>query len=80
MAIPEFTGKIEITRAPGVKCPRCWNYHTIQGNPLDVCDRCFSVVTGMLDDLVADGRWAQADADEWRALVKETVNRWKIKA
>ena len=71
--------KIEVERASGVKCPRCWNYHTIQGNPQDVCDRCVVVVTGMLDGLVADGRWAQADADEWRASVRASAARWRIK-
>lgn len=68
---------IKVERAPGQKCPRCWNYHTIQGNPLEVCDRCVLTVTSMLPELVADGRWTQADADEWRALVKASVERWK---
>ena len=69
--------KVEVAHAPGVKCPRCWNWHTIQGNPLDVCDRCVVIVTRMLPELVADGRWTQADAIEWRALVKEATSRWK---
>lgn len=54
---------VEVKHADGIKCPRCWNYHTIQGNPLDVCDRCVVTVTDALDWLVAEGRWTQADAD-----------------
>lgn len=70
---------VKVERAPGAKCPRCWNYHTIQGNPMDVCDRCVVTVTEMLPELVADGRWTEADAQEWRDLVQATVNRWKAK-
>ena len=71
--------EVKVERAPGIKCPRCWNYHTVQGNPMDVCDRCVVAVTSMLEWLVAEGRWTQADADEWRALVKASVDRWKAK-
>jgi hypothetical protein len=71
--------EIKVERAPGVKCPRCWNYHTIQGNPMDVCDRCVLVVTQSLPSLVADGRWTEADAQEWRDMVQASVNRWKAK-
>jgi len=70
-------GKIEVLRADGVKCPRCWNYHTVQGNPMGVCDRCVAAVTESLPYLVADGRWTQADADEWRAMVAAMIGRWK---
>jgi hypothetical protein len=73
----KFEGTIAVERAPGVKCPRCWNYHTIQGNPMEVCDRCIVIVTGMVPDLIKSGAWTQADGDEWRALVQTSVNRWK---
>lgn len=71
--------EIIVERAPGQKCPRCWNYHTVIGNPMEVCDRCVVAITSSLDWLVAEGRWTQADADEWRGLVREMVNRWKAK-
>ncbi len=71
--------EVEVLRSEALKCPRCRNYHTIRGNPLDCCDRCVFTVNSMLPDLVADGRWSEADCDEWRALVKESVNRWKAK-
>ncbi len=70
-------GSILVERADGAKCPRCWNYHTVQGNPLGVCDRCVAAVTEALPYLVAEGRWTQEDADEWRALVRATIERWK---
>ena len=70
---------VKVERAPGTKCPRCWNYHTIQGNPMDVCDRCVVVVTQMLPELVADGRWTEEDAEEWRGMVRASVDRWKAK-
>ena len=69
--------EIEVVRASGVKCPRCWNYHTIQGNPANVCDRCITVVTGMLPELVKDGRWTQAAADEWLSMVKLSASQWR---
>jgi hypothetical protein len=61
------------------KCPRCRNWHTVQHNPMDCCDRCVSAVSAMLPDLISSGAWTQESADEWRALVKESVNRWKTK-
>ena len=69
--------EIKVERALGTKCPRCWNYHTIQGNPLGVCDRCVRAINEMLPDLVADGRWTEADAEEWRLAVFGMVSRWK---
>lgn len=40
---------VEIQPAPGEKCPRCWNYRQLGGNPhhLDVCDRCASVLDSL---------------------------------
>ncbi|GHV06172.1 isoleucine--tRNA ligase [Clostridia bacterium] len=34
---------VEVKPASGVKCPRCWNYHT-HGNADDLCPRCKDVV------------------------------------
>ena len=39
--------KIEVTKAPGEKCERCWNYSTRVGeNPAypTVCERCSAVL------------------------------------
>jgi hypothetical protein len=74
---PNVDVKVSVARADGVKCPRCWNYHTVQGNPMEVCDRCVAAVTEMLPGLVAEGKWTQADADEWQAMVKAMVDRWR---
>jgi hypothetical protein len=59
---------VEVRRAIGSKCPRCWNYHAVEGNPMGCCDRCVSAVTESLPFLVAEGRWTEADAEEWRGL------------
>lgn len=32
--------EISIERALGVKCPRCWKYHTVADNFMDLCDAC----------------------------------------
>jgi hypothetical protein len=71
--------KIDVEHADGDKCPRCWHYHTVQGNPQGLCDRCVSAILEGLDDFVREGRVTQADADEFRAEVKAMVNRWKAK-
>lgn len=68
---------VEVYKADGIKCPRCWNYHTVVGNPQDVCDRCLVTVTNMLDDLVVEGKVLSEDADEWREQVQATLTRWK---
>jgi hypothetical protein len=70
---------VKVERADGQKCPRCWNYHTVIGNPLEVCDRCVLAINEMLPQLVSEGRWTEADAEEWRGLVRAMVNRWKAK-
>ncbi len=69
----------EVARIGALKCPRCRNYHSVQCNPKDCCDRCVFTVNSMLPELVADGRWSEADAQEWRDLVQASVNRWKAK-
>jgi hypothetical protein len=71
--------EVKVERALGVKCPRCWNYHTIQFNPMDCCDRCVRAVTEMLPYLVENNLWTEADCEEWRELVRQSVNRWKAK-
>jgi hypothetical protein len=69
----------EVARIGALKCARCRNYHSVQGNPYDCCDRCVLTVNSMLPDLLASGTWTQESCDEWRALVKASVNRWKAK-
>jgi hypothetical protein len=69
----------EVARIGALKCQRCRNYHTVQGNPMDCCDRCVLTVTQMVPELVASGAWTQESADEWKALVQASVNRWKAK-
>jgi hypothetical protein len=34
----------EVARSGAHKCTRCRNYHTVQGNPMDCCDRCVFTV------------------------------------
>lgn len=69
----------EVARSGAIKCTRCRNYHTVQGNPMDCCDRCVITVNSMLPDLLASGTWTRESVDEWKALVKASVNRWKAK-
>jgi len=45
--------KIEVTRAPGQKCERCWNYSTQvgeDGNYPTVCERCSAVLREFEND------------------------------
>jgi len=47
--IPGFSSKARIEKAPGVKCPRCWNYTGTIGENKDfpdVCKRCADAVSG----------------------------------
>src|SRR5271166_6812167 len=74
---PEVEEEIKRMGDAAIKCPRCWNIHSVHGNPLDCCDRCMLTVTSMLPELVADGRWTQESADEWRGLVQAMRDRWK---
>jgi len=69
--------EVKVERANGSKCPRCWNYHTVQGNPQGVCERCVLSVLEVLPQAVAEGRVTQEDADEFRVEVRAMVNRWK---
>lgn len=69
--------EIKVERADGQKCPRCWNYHTVQGNPQELCDRCVSAILEGLPYWVETGVFTQAQADEFRAEVRAMVNRWK---
>jgi isoleucyl-tRNA synthetase len=46
--IPNFSAKVKIEKAKGMKCPRCWNYTlTVGHNSLfpDICSRCADAVT-----------------------------------
>jgi isoleucyl-tRNA synthetase len=41
---------VEVSRAPGAKCERCWNYSTLVGESADqpgLCERCGPVVRGL---------------------------------
>lgn len=69
--------EIKVEKADGAKCPRCWNYHTVQGNPQGICDRCVLAILEGLPYWVETGVFTQEQADEFRAEVKAMVNRWK---
>lgn len=69
--------QIHVERAEGTKCPRCWNYHTVRGNPQELCDRCVLAILEGMDQFIAEGRVSQADADEFRTEVKAMRDRWK---
>jgi hypothetical protein len=69
----------EVARSGAHKCPRCRNWHTIQHNPMDCCDRCVFTVNSMLSYLVENNIWTQESVDEWCELVRQSVNRWKAK-
>lgn len=69
--------EIKVEKADGVKCPRCWKFHSVQGNPQDVCDTCVLSILEGLPQWVADGVFSQEQADEFRAKCKAMANRWK---
>jgi isoleucyl-tRNA synthetase len=56
---PPFGGwRIEIVRAGGAKCERCWNYSTHVGENADyptVCERCVKALTEIEETLAASG-------------------------
>jgi len=68
---------IEVRRADGIKCQRCWNYHTVQGNPKDVCDRCVVVITEMLPYLEEQKIWTKDECEWWRIEVQKMKDKWK---
>jgi len=69
--------EIKVKKADGAKCPRCWHYHTVQGNPQGLCDRCIASILEGLPDWVAEGVFTQEQADGFRAEVQAMCNRWK---
>jgi Zinc finger found in FPG and IleRS len=78
--VPEQPAVKDICERLGVlKCPRCWNYHTVQGNPDDICDRCIAIINSMLDELVACEKWTPEQVQEWKDAISAMVNRWKAK-
>jgi len=72
--------EIKVEHADGAKCPRCWKFHTVQGNPYGCCDQCIISILEGLPDIVARGSWTQEQADEFRAECRAMVNRWKAPA
>ena len=38
------TLQVQIERADGQKCPRCWTYSAAVGEPREVCDKCAEVI------------------------------------
>jgi hypothetical protein len=69
--------KITVTKADGAKCPRCWKYHTVIGNPQGICDGCVISILEGLPYWVETGVFTQEQADEFRAEVKAMVDRWR---
>jgi hypothetical protein len=72
------TTQVNVKRTEGTKCPRCWNYTTVQGNPQELCDRCVLAILEGMEQFIAEGRVSQADADEFRAEVRAMHDRWKM--
>jgi hypothetical protein len=68
-----MTPLIEVKHADGVKCPRCWHYHTVIGNPQDVCDRCLLLVNAGLNELDVPPE----EVEEWRRAVQAMLSRWR---
>jgi isoleucyl-tRNA synthetase len=53
-----FPFHVEIVRAEGSKCERCWNYSTHVGENADyptVCERCVKALTEIEETLAASG-------------------------
>src|SRR6266849_4570333 len=51
--------EITVEKADGAKCPRCWKYHTVQGNPQGICDGCVIAILEGLPYWVETGVFTQ---------------------
>jgi len=71
--------EIEVQKAPGEKCPRCWHYHTVQGNPQGLCDKCVRAILEGLPYWVETGVFTQEQADDFRAECRKMTERWRTK-
>jgi len=69
--------EILIERAEGTKCPRCWNYHKVRKNFMDMCDRCQLACLEGAADWVANGQLTQEEADQLVAGIKESAEQWR---
>ena len=68
--------QVKIERASGTKCPRCWNYHTVKGNFMGMCDRCQKACLEGAADWVARGQLTQEEANQLIAGIKESAKQW----
>lgn len=57
---------VDVYRADGPKCPRCWRMHGIPDNHLGMCDRCCDAILEGLSDLVTRGQLTEEEADALR--------------
>lgn len=55
--------EVEVTVSDGIKCPRCWNYHTVRCNYDGLCDKCLRLIVEHFPadypEAVANWRWQQ---------------------
>lgn len=35
---------VSVSASTGIKCPRCWQYHTVRVNYDGLCDRCLRLI------------------------------------
>ncbi len=61
--------EIEVFRAEGTKCPRCWKI--IKGKPENIpCLRCYQVVTKDYPEFI------ERNAEEWGLVEKAYTDRY----
>lgn len=69
---------ITVERANGIRCPRCWNYHTIQKNFMDMCDRCLLACKEGAADWVANGQLTQEEASTLLEGIEASAKQWEV--
>jgi hypothetical protein len=56
--------EIEVQKAEGVKCPRCWKLRGIPTNYQGICDECQQTLKEILPDLAEQGIFTQEQVAE----------------
>jgi len=69
--------ELTISHADGHKCPRCWQWHTVQGNYLDLCDKCQLACLEGVGDWVERVQLTIAEGERLVAGIRASARRWR---
>jgi hypothetical protein len=67
----EITVKPVMLNPRSVKCPRCWQYHTVAENYDNLCDRCQNVILKHFPE--------HESADGIRASIAAQIEKYTVK-